>query len=70
MRQNRHESESNSSEFQNFNQAMRTILRVDPKVVQVAVDAEIQANTAERVARGERKHGRKKNQSLTSGPVA
>lgn len=42
-----------------FNEAMASILRADPKVVKAEVDAEIQAKTAERKARGERKRGRK-----------
>lgn len=48
-----------SSEFQQFNAAMSSILRADPKIVKATVEAEIQANTAERQARGERKRGRK-----------
>ncbi len=43
-----------------FDEAMKTILRADPRVVKAAVDAEIQANTADRKARGERKRGRKR----------
>lgn len=49
-----------TKEFAHFNEAMSTILRADPKAVKSAVDAEIQANTAERKARGEHKRGRKK----------
>lgn len=54
------------SEQSRFNQAMKAILRADPKVVKAAVDAEIQANTAEREARGEHKRGRKPKQKSTS----
>lgn len=42
-----------------FNAAMGMILRADPAKVKAAVDAEIQANIAEREAKGERKRGRK-----------
>ena len=48
-----------SQEFQQFNAAMGTILKADPATVKAAVDAQVQANTAEREARGERKRGRK-----------
>jgi hypothetical protein len=55
-------------EFAQFNDAIATILRADPKTVKAAVDAEIQEHTAEREARGERKRGRKpKTISSTSG---
>jgi hypothetical protein len=47
------------TEKQAFDQAMTTILRADPTAVKAAVDAEIQGNTAEREARGEKKRGRK-----------
>jgi len=53
-------------EFEQFNNAMRTILRADPKVVKNAVDSEIQANTAEREAKGERKRGRKPKMAISS----
>lgn len=46
-------------EFEAFDRAVKTILRADPKMVRETVDAEIEANTAEREARGERKRGRK-----------
>ncbi|MGD0158496.1 MAG: hypothetical protein ABSB50_20590 [Terracidiphilus sp.] len=48
-----------SSEFKEFNAAMDTILKADPARVKTEVDAEIQANKAERDAKGERKRGRK-----------
>lgn len=48
-----------TGEKRNFDEAMKTILRADPKSVKAAVDAEVQANTAEREARGEHKRGRK-----------
>ena len=48
-----------SSEYQQFNRAMDTILRADPAKVKAAVDVQVEANTAEREARGERKRGRK-----------
>ena len=46
-------------EFDSFNRAMDTILHADPAKVKAEVDAQIQANKAEREARGERKRGRK-----------
>ena len=46
-------------EFENFDQAVKTILNADPKAVKEAVDAAIKAHTAERRARGELKRGRK-----------
>ena len=49
----------NSTEYLAFNAAMDRILRADPAKVKAAVDAEIETNTAERAARGERKRGRK-----------
>ena len=48
-----------SREYQTFNRAMDTILKADPAKVKAEVDAEIEANKAEREARGERKRGRK-----------
>ena len=48
-----------SREYQAFNRAMDTILKADPAKVKAEVDAEIEANKAEREARGERKRGRK-----------
>jgi hypothetical protein len=53
-------------EIEQFNKAMTAILRADPKAVKAAVDAEIQANIAEREARGERKRGRKPKAILAS----
>jgi hypothetical protein len=47
-------------DFNEFDKAMRTILRADPKAIRDAVDAEIRANTAARRAKGEHKRGRKK----------
>jgi hypothetical protein len=47
------------NQLQKFDQAMKTILQANPKTVKAAVDAEIQVNTAERKAKGERKRGRK-----------
>jgi hypothetical protein len=56
------------TEKQTFDQAMKSILRASPKAVKAAVDAEIQGNTAEREARGEKKRGRKpKSISSASG---
>jgi hypothetical protein len=46
-------------EYEQFNRTMDSILRADPKAVKAAVDEEVQTNTAEREARGERKRGRK-----------
>jgi hypothetical protein len=54
-----------SQEFSDFNKAMGAILRADPAKVKAAVDAEIQANTAERQARGEHKRGRKPKTSAS-----
>jgi len=48
-----------SAEYNRFDKAMATILRADPVKVKAEVDAEIEANKAEREARGERKRGRK-----------
>lgn len=48
-----------NSAFEKFNTAMDEILRADPKAVKDAVDAEIQTNTEEREAKGQRKRGRK-----------
>ncbi len=60
-----------SQEFHQFNDAMATILRADPATVKANVDAKVQANTAERAARGERKRGRKaKVQPSASGLVS
>jgi len=42
-----------------FDEAMTAILRADPHSVKVAVDLEVQARTAKREAKGERKRGRK-----------
>jgi hypothetical protein len=46
-------------EKRQFDAAMDTILRADPKAVKAAVDAEVNAHTAERKAKGERKRGRR-----------
>lgn len=48
-----------SREYQKFNRAMDRILRADPVKVKAAVDAQVEGNTAEREAKGERKRGRK-----------
>jgi hypothetical protein len=45
-------------EFEQFNAAMHTILRADPKAVKEAMEAEKKANEQERQAKGERKRGR------------
>ncbi|MGA9062756.1 MAG: hypothetical protein WB341_13955 [Terracidiphilus sp.] len=50
-----------------FNAAMDTILRADPAKVKAEVDAEIEANRAERKAKGEHKRGRKPQSSTSSG---
>jgi hypothetical protein len=55
-----------NSEYDQFNAAIDTILRADPKVVKSSIDAEIRATTAERKARGERKRGRKPKSSSAS----
>lgn len=59
-----------SGEFQEFNNAMDTILRADPAKVKAAVDAQIEATTAEREARGESKRGRKPKITSTSAPAS
>jgi hypothetical protein len=48
-----------NKEKDTFDEALKSILRADPKAVKSALDAEIQANTTEREARGELKRGRK-----------
>jgi hypothetical protein len=53
-------------EFKAFDDAMKTILRANPKAVKDAVEAEIETNTAEREARGELKRGRKPKKKATS----
>jgi hypothetical protein len=53
-------------EFEQFDAAIGTILRADPKAVKAAVDAEIKGHTAERKARGERKRGRKPKSTSAS----
>jgi hypothetical protein len=47
------------TESDRFDQAMKSIFRADLAAVKAAVGAEIEANTAEREARGELKRGRK-----------
>lgn len=59
-----------TEEFENFNDAMNTILRADPAKVKAAVDAQIRAHTAERMAKGERKRGRKPKKSSASARAA
>jgi hypothetical protein len=59
-----------TKEFAQFEEAMGSILRADPKAVKAAVDAEIQANTAEREARGEHKRGRKPRLTSASDRVS
>lgn len=56
-----------NTQFDQFNAAMDNILRADPKAVKIAVDAEIQVNTAERKARGEHRRGRKPKITSVSG---
>jgi len=48
-----------SEEYQKFDEAMKIIIRADPKAVKAAVDAGILANTTEREVRGEHRRGRK-----------
>jgi hypothetical protein len=55
------------TEKSSFDAAMDTILRADPARVKAAVDAEIQANTAGRLAKGEHKRGRKPRTKNTRG---
>jgi hypothetical protein len=54
-------------EFSDFTNAMRKILRADPAKVKADVDAEIEAHTVERKARGERKRGRKPDSTSALG---
>lgn len=54
-----------SQERNKFDAAMDTILRADPVKVKAAVDAQVEASTAEREARGERKRGRKPSKRTT-----
>lgn len=57
----------NNQEFDNFNSAMQTILRADPKAVKEAMEREKQENAAMREAKGEQKRGRKpKAKSIAS----
>jgi len=51
---------AHNPEFENFNTAMDTILRADPKAVKAAMEAETLANAEERKAKGEKKRGKKK----------
>ena len=48
---------STSNEYQKFNMAMTAILRANPKAVEAAVDAEIEAKTVEGEAGGEHTKG-------------
>jgi hypothetical protein len=49
-----------SPEFEQFNHAIDTILRADPKAVKEAMETEARAHAGEREAKGERKRGKKK----------
>lgn len=49
-----------SKEFDDFNSAMQTILRADPKAVKEAMEKEHRAQEQKRAAKGERKRGRKR----------
>ncbi len=51
------------ADYENFNKAMDTILRADPKAVKAAMEAEQKANAKERKAKGERKRGRQNDKS-------
>ncbi len=51
---------SHKSEFDQFNSAMDTILRADPKAVKEAMEIEQRENAKEREVRGEHKRGRKR----------
>ena len=52
-------SDQKSKEWNVFDRAMGSVLRADPKAVNAAMKAEIEASKREREARGERKRGRK-----------
>lgn len=58
------------SKQKSFDDAMRQIFRADPEKVKAEIDAEIQANIAERKARGERKRGRKPKPTSASDRVS
>jgi|HubBroStandDraft_5_1064220.scaffolds.fasta_scaffold1874288_2 hypothetical protein len=59
-----------SAEHTTFDRAMNTILRADPVKVKAAVNAQVEASTAEREARGESKRGRKPKSISISVPVS
>lgn len=48
-----------SKEYRTFDDAMKAILRADPKVVREEIAHETREHTAERKAKGEHKRGRK-----------
>jgi hypothetical protein len=50
---------STAPEYDKFNKAMDAILRADPAKVKAEVNAEIQASTKQRLAKGQRKRGRR-----------
>lgn len=51
------------TEFENFNNAMDTLLRADPKAVKAEMEREQREHAEEREAKGEHKRGRKRDQS-------
>lgn len=53
-----------SQKLDNFNTAMAAILRADPKAVKEVMEREAEQHAAERKAKGERKRGRKRAQTL------
>lgn len=53
----------NHSELDNFNSAMDTILRADPKAVKEAMEKEHKEQERQRAAKGEHKRGRKSDKS-------
>lgn len=57
-----------SREYRDFNSAMQTILRADPKAVKEAMEREKKANEEQRKAKGEKKRGRKpKRKAVNAG---
>jgi hypothetical protein len=53
-----------SKEYDTFNSAMDTILRADSKAVKQAMEEQKQVNAKERIAKGQKKRGRKRVKRL------
>jgi hypothetical protein len=54
-------------EFEQFDSAMDTILRADPKAVKEAMEKESREQAKERAVKGERKRGRKPKKEASDG---